>query len=293
MRRQCRCSKVRLEETPLVFDCDGASLVGILHRAGADAETGVVIVVGGPQTRVGSHRQFLLLARELAANGIPTLRFDYRGIGDSGGEFAGFEDIEADIRAAIDCLIAEQPDVRRVVLWGLCDAASASMMYASSDDRVAGLVLMNPWMRTDEGHSRTLMRSYYLRQIVSKAFWGRLLRGNVRLGAALSSFAGNVRRALGVGGQARATASGGVQSYTERMLAGLSAFDGKVTLILSGEDLTAAEFEQKASESRAWRGALKRPEIQTERIPDATHTFSSAEWRGAVEALTLQAVRRA
>ena len=280
---------MRPEERPLVFSCGGASLVGVLHPAGTDSETGVVVVVGGPQTRVGSHRQFLLLARALAANGVPTLRFDYRGIGDSGGEFSGFEGIEADLRAAVDCLLAEQPGVRRVVLWGLCDAASASMMYASGDERVAGLVLLNPWMRSEEGRSRALMRSYYLRQIVSRQFWARLLRGDVRFRAALSSFAGNVKSALGIGGVSEGSEAG--QSYTDRMLAGFSTFDGAVTLILSGEDLTAAEFEQRVSESKVWRRALSRQSVRTARIPDATHTFSSAAWRGAVEALTLEAIQ--
>ncbi len=282
---------MRPEERPLILSCDGLAMVGVLHPAGTESETGVVVVVGGPQTRVGSHRQFLLLARALAANGIPTLRFDYRGMGDSEGEFAGFEAIGADIRAAVDCLLAEQPGIKRVVLWGLCDAASASMMYAPSDERVAGMVLLNPWMRTEEGHSRTLMRSYYLRQIASKEFWSRLVRGNVRFGTALSSFANNVKSALGVGSKAEDPEAG--QSYTERMLTGLSSFDGAVMVILSGEDLTAAEFEQKASESKAWRRALKRPTIRTTKISDATHTFSSAAWRGEVEALTLEAIQRA
>ena len=56
-------------ERGLVFRCAGEELVGILHPA--PGATGVVIVVGGPQYRVGSHRQFLLLARRLAASGIP------------------------------------------------------------------------------------------------------------------------------------------------------------------------------------------------------------------------------
>jgi alpha-beta hydrolase superfamily lysophospholipase len=78
-------------EYPLRFDRAGVPLVGIVHPAGKPAgDIGVVVVVGGPQYRVGSHRQFVLLARDLAAAGIPTLRFDTRGMGDSGGDFPGF-----------------------------------------------------------------------------------------------------------------------------------------------------------------------------------------------------------
>ena len=59
-------------EEPMVFHCEREQLVGMLHRgANPDARLGVLIVVGGPQYRVGSHRQFVLMARDLAAAGYP------------------------------------------------------------------------------------------------------------------------------------------------------------------------------------------------------------------------------
>src|SRR5262249_52771049 len=111
-------------ETAFAFTCRGDSLVAIYHQATGAPRRGVVIVVGGPQYRVGSHRQFVLLARALAESGIPVLRFDYRGMGDSEGEFTGFEAIDLDIAAAIDAFVARCPSLREIVLWGLCDAAS-------------------------------------------------------------------------------------------------------------------------------------------------------------------------
>lgn len=70
----------------LTFDCGGATLVGILEIPQRPARVGVVVVVGGPQYRVGSHRQFVLFGRALAHAGYPVLRFDCTGMGDSGGE---------------------------------------------------------------------------------------------------------------------------------------------------------------------------------------------------------------
>ena len=65
------------------FECGDDTCIGIV-ASNADvasrADIGVVIVVGGPQYRVGSHRQFVTLARALAASGVPALRFDYRGM---------------------------------------------------------------------------------------------------------------------------------------------------------------------------------------------------------------------
>src|SRR5881398_3691346 len=91
-------------EQAISIECEGDALVGILHEPTSPAEVGVVVIVGGPQYRVGSHRQFVLLARTLAAAGFAVLRFDYRGMGDSSGEQRSFEAASADIGTAVDVL---------------------------------------------------------------------------------------------------------------------------------------------------------------------------------------------
>ncbi|MDP1606054.1 MAG: hypothetical protein Q8L93_05360 [Rhodocyclaceae bacterium] len=111
-------------EEAVRFTCENENLCGILARPRQAADMGVVIVVGGPQTRVGSHRQFVLLSRVLAAAGFPVLRFDHRSMGDSTGTPRNFEAIAPDIRAAIDALQSACPGVTRIALWDLCDAAA-------------------------------------------------------------------------------------------------------------------------------------------------------------------------
>ena len=54
-------------ERGIVFGCAGEELVGVVHPVASPVARGVLVVVGGPQYRVGSHRQFVLLARRLAA----------------------------------------------------------------------------------------------------------------------------------------------------------------------------------------------------------------------------------
>src|SRR5450830_826016 len=132
------------EERSLSFTCDGAQLFGIASIPAVPAARGVLIVVGGPQYRAGSHRQFTLLARSLAEQGIAAMRFDYRGMGDSAGAVRSFEDVDEDLRCAIDAFQQAVPAVRELVIWGLCDAASAALFYAHTDPRVCGLVLLNP-----------------------------------------------------------------------------------------------------------------------------------------------------
>ena len=165
------------ETIPLTFACGPAQLVGLLHPAAQHLPRGVVIVVGAPQYRVGSHRQFVLLARELAGAGFPVLRFDYRGMGDSDGEFAGFEGIDDDIRSAVNIFFDRVPGLRDVVLWGLCDGASAAAFYGANDPRVSGLVIVNPWVRTEQTAARARLSGYYIQRLASRAFWARALGG--------------------------------------------------------------------------------------------------------------------
>jgi exosortase A-associated hydrolase 1 len=170
-----------LNERALVFDCHGDALLGVLHTPVAAQGIGVVVVVGGPQYRVGSHRQFVHLARALCRAGYAVLRFDVRGMGDSQGSQRPFDRLRDDIAAAIDTLLAHASSVRRVVLWGLCDGASAAWLYlqASGDPRVVGICAANPWVRSSEGLARTHVKHYYAQRVLSRSFWSKLIRGGI------------------------------------------------------------------------------------------------------------------
>jgi uncharacterized protein len=284
-------------EQPIFIDCGGTALLGILHHGAPDARRAVLVVVGGPQYRIGSHRQFVLLARRLAAAGVPVLRFDYRGMGDSGGEARTFESIHDDLAAAVGTLLHALPRVEELVLWGLCDAASAAAMYAPKDQRVTGLVLLNPWVRTAAGEAKAYLRHYYLSRLASRAFWAKLLSGGVQLPHALGGLLGFVRTAKGAGAAdpmeddqgagAAGPTTGRRGNLPQRMLAGLTRFRGRTLLILSGNDLTAKEFEGLLADDRGWSAWAARPTVERRDLAEADHTFSTAAWRAQVEDWTL------
>ncbi|MCC7487776.1 MAG: hydrolase 1, exosortase A system-associated [Burkholderiales bacterium] len=279
-------------EQAVVFQCEGETLVGVLHPVAAPAARGVLIVVGGPQYRAGSHRQFVLLARALAAWGVPAFRFDYRGMGDSGGVARNFEDVGPDIRAAIDCFAENAPGLRGVVVWGLCDAASAALFYAGGDPRVTGLVLLNPWVHTEQGAARTYLRHYYLARLFDKAFWRKLAAGAFDWRKAIADLRALARKAGTTGTPADAGTSAAappgtpVPDLRERMEAGLRRFRGRVLLVLSGDDLTAQEFKDLVATSRGWRRLIAADRVARRDLPRANHTFSRREWRDEVARFT-------
>lgn len=278
------------EERALAFRCGDDTLVGIASvPEGPPAARGVLIIVGGPQYRVGSHRQFALLARHLAAHGIAALRFDYRGMGDSGGEERDFEGVADDIRAALDAFLSAVPSLDDVVLWGLCDGASAAAMYAPHDARVRGLVLLNPWVRTDDGVARTRLKHHYRDRLRDPAFWRKVARGQFDYAGSLKSMVGLVRAALAP----RPAAPDAPAPLPERMRQGLHAFGGRTLLVIGGADLTGREFCDVAGSTPAWKRLLDTPRVTWRRIEDADHTFSRRAWRDQVAEWTREFVAQA
>jgi exosortase A-associated hydrolase 1 len=236
----------------------------------------------------------VLLSRRLAAAGYAVLRFDYRGMGDSEGRQRPFERVSDDIAAAIDALQQQLPSIQHIILWGLCDGASAALLYChqTTDLRVHALCLLNPWIRSETSLARTQVRHYYLQRLGQKEFWHKLVHG----GVAWQAFKGlthNVRLALagarprGKTAHTASVSSEPEQAFQHRMAVGWNAFTGSIVLILSGDDYTAKEFLGCLNDDPAWTNALAHPGLVRHDLPGVDHTFSTAVARAQVEVLTL------
>ena len=273
-------------EEATLFACEGHTLFGILAKPEAPKDIGVVVIVGGPQYRAGSHRQFVLLSRVLAVAGYAVLRFDYRGMGDSEGPPRDFEAVTQDVAAAIDAMHLRIPTMKKVALWGLCDGASAALLYCHErqDPRVAGLVLLNPWVRSDASLARTQVKHYYSQRLRQKEFWLKLVRGQV----AAHAVAGLVRSLKSVFASTSEQATGDRHlTFQQRMAAAWRQFDGKILLILSGDDYTAKEFLEYVAADAVWSASLAKPYVNRHDLPDADHTFSSPDSDRSMVQLTL------
>lgn len=279
-----------MAEHPILFDCEGDQLVGLLSLPEHALDIGVVVVVGGPQYRVGSHRQFVFLTRSLANEGIPCLRFDYRGMGDSEGRPRSFESTEVDIASAVRELMNRVPCVRHVVLYGLCDGASAALIALGSLPTVAGVIALNPWVRNETSLDQALVRHYYVRRVLSREFWVKLFSGKLGIVRAMSEFLHRMSSALAGAPKSAASkpaATGRLISYQNRMCDGLLKQRVPALIILSGRDLTAQEYMAYATSDPRWKQALADSSfLVTEHLEHADHTFSNEKWRTEVERLS-------
>lgn len=283
-------------ERPLRFRCQEASLFGILNIPQDAGKRGVLFLVGGPQYRAGSHRQFTLLARQLASEGIPVMRFDYRGMGDSEGDVREFTSVDDDIRAATDQFFLEMPEINEVVLWGLCDAASAALFYAHQDKRISGLVLLNPWVRTEQGVAKAYLKHYYFARLLDRQLWRKIISGQFALFAAGLSFTQQIGKLMfQKKGMPHDIEDGSSNQVTidlpKKMEQGLRLFKGRTLFILCSNDLTAQEFSDLAGSSRAWKKLMSSPKISRKDLAGANHTFSERRWREKIGAWTIDWVK--
>lgn len=218
-----------MSRRPIQFPCEGYQLAGTLDEAGGN--TGLLLVTGGNEIRSGSWAGQAQLAARIAATGHPVLRFDRRGIGDSEGDNAGFRGCHADIAAALAAFRDAQPQLRRVVAFGNCDAASA-LMLAGDELGLDGLVLANPWVieaGDDTLQAPAAIRRRYAEKLFNPREWLRLLRGGVNIGKLIA-------------GLRHASGPAPASSLAQAMQAGLARFAGPVTILLASRDRTAELF---------------------------------------------------
>lgn len=245
----------------IAFPCEGDTLIGTLDSA--EGGTGVLIVSGGNEIRCGPHRSMAMLAATLAAKGIPVLRYDRRGIGDSDGENRGYAGSAADMRAAAHAFRETMPHLTRMIGFGNCDAASALALFgrAAGIDRI---LLANPWTveRTDDLPPSAAIRARYAGRWRDPEAWRRLLHGGVDLRQLLRGLRKLMRSEP--------------DALARRVLTAIDRWGGDARIVLAVGDATAIAFAEAA------RG---RP-LAIERIDTASHSFAGQA--AAIEAIVLR-----
>ncbi|PVE55112.1 alpha/beta fold hydrolase [Rhizobium rhizogenes] len=287
------------QERPVRFG-DHKRLYGIMCEPLGQRQGATVIVAPtGYERMSGWGRISAQMCRELARQGIASLRFDGANVADSPPAAGAPEQILyhasqlTDVMAAVDFLEAENQ--LPVVVTGRCSGAWVAFKSAVKDPRIKGCVPVNLYdlyIPADVDvnlflRSTRQSLSGYGSKFMSGALWKRVMRGEVRVVSGLS----NLFKALVGKAFSFLTPLSVKYPYFSERARSLSRDFGKlaenytrVTLVYSEGDAGFGMLERNF----CWRGRLLRgpygtPKIVT--IPKADHNLTTAEAR---EAWTLE-----
>jgi len=174
---------------PVIFENEGERIVGILHlpyslRKGEKTAPAVTMFHGFTGHKAGAYRLFVHAARALCDAGFIVLRFDFRGSGDSDGDF---EDMTvpkevSDASRAINFLLnLPFVDPERIGIIGMSMGGRVAAIIASRDKRVKFLVLYSAALiplkkkflslikkedrkRLEEGEAVNIMDGWYIKK---------------------------------------------------------------------------------------------------------------------------------
>jgi exosortase A-associated hydrolase 1 len=258
------------------FDCAGCRLMGTLDDSAIAAKTGLLIVSGGNEIRIGAHRGQALLASDIAHSGHPVFRFDRRGIGDSEGENGEFLSSAADFNAAIQAFRSECPAMERIVAFGNCDAASAILLHQPA---VNAAVLTNIWVieRTDDLPPPAAIKARYIERMKDPQAWIGLFTGAINI---KKLFTGLLRLAK----------PQAPSSLAQDVANGLAEFAGPVAIIAAEKDATAIAFLDEWQKPSFDKARLKST-ISLQKTNSGSHSFADPADYAVLKETLLNALR--
>jgi len=279
-------------EKPVTFLCDNNILCGILHEPDNNPPiTIVAMVVGGYQTRYGSHRLYVQLARYLARHGHSVLRFDYEGMGDSQGNFVGFRNAGPSINAAVDFL-SKLFHNKKIIIWSLCDGSSASAIYAyENPEKISGLILSNTYISTEKSFAMANLKYYYTSRLKEINFWKKFLSFQINYQKSLQEITNSLKKiAFARSPFLNFDHDENRASLPKLVLLGLNQLGKPITCIIANEDILAKEFYSALRKDKKSKKLLSQKKIVCHIIKGARHTFDQPEAKKKLFDITLKAL---
>jgi pimeloyl-ACP methyl ester carboxylesterase len=263
-------------ETAVAFPVRGETVRGVLCVPPGPARRapGVVLIHGWAGCRAGPHRLFVDAARRCARAGLPSLRIDLRGRGESDGEGvdATLDGMIEDACAAADHLKAAA-GVGAVAFLGICSGGNVAVGAATLRPDAAALALWSTFTFTDRGPKRReragrtwQMVRRYARKALDPSTWARLLRGEVNVRMAGRAIAGTK------------AGDAGAKDSARDIMDAFAAYTGRVLFLYGTRDpegRTARRVYRDFCEARGLRAAFRA-------IEGANHNFYGEAWRAEV-----------
>ena len=239
-----------MHEKPVTFKSHRQQIIGVLHlpKPKASRVPAVVFFHGFRGQKNEHHRMFVKMARKLADVGIASLRFDFRGSGDSEGCFTDMTPCgEVDDAHKAVAYLRNRPEVdpRRIGIVAMSFGAAIASVALGDDPAIKAIVFWCP-----VAHPAALTEARV------SALIKRQLRTN--------GWADMEGWAVG---QAFVN-----EAVTLKPLESLARTEAPVLLIHG-----SADVDVPPTESRSYARVLRRAgcTVKTRIIKDAAHTFDS------------------
>jgi len=285
----------------------GLKLFGILETPDSPSasDLAVVLLSPGVKMRVGPQGLYRNMAAEFLQLGLPVLRFDCYGLGDSEGTLSEellrdvYNHIEVGrfIDDTIDAMdwMQREHGIRRFILSGLCGGAITGLLAGEGDRRVVGLLGIGltavlASRAADASRYMTAgqlkdVRQMYVRRLLSPQAWYRLLtfKADYHLIGRLIKQTFQ-RKSAPPQPAAAATPppppadDNANPRFPPAFFAMLSS-KRPILLIFGGSDRLQWEFEEKFVARHRDRLASAPKVWDVHIVPNANHVLSTREWQ--------------
>jgi putative ATPase len=146
-KRRVRKASKKVSNSRVEFRCGEITLEGMWHLPQGEGLFPAVVVCH-PHSLYGGNMQnnvVVAICEALGQQGIAALRFNFRGVEGSGGQFGGGVAERDDVRAALDFVTsAENINSEKVGLAGYSFGGSVALPVALEEERVRYLALVSP-----------------------------------------------------------------------------------------------------------------------------------------------------
>ncbi|WP_113448686.1 alpha/beta fold hydrolase [Rhizobium cremeum] len=281
-------------ELPVTFGENGR-LYGVLCQPLGKRRGATTIILGTAYDRhAGWGRSGVEMARQLASEGIASLRFDAANVGDSPpvpggpGQILYHPSQLDDVEAALDFL--EKSELLPAVICGRCSGSYLGFRSVVADPRLKGAVIANPYaFQWDPAldvdvviHSAPRQLHEYRSRMLKLETFRRLLRREVDvLGAATNMVRAVLRRLkrylLPV--LNRFSHSGSLHSRIIGEFQMLLDRNTSIDLIYSEDDVGLVHLAEHFGEGG--RGLSRYPNVRMTILPDADHNLTPVAAREA------------
>jgi dienelactone hydrolase len=277
-----------MTEEAVTFASGGEQLVGVLAPAASDASLGAVIVHGWSSYRSGPHNMLVKLARALAAAGVPALRFDLRGRGDSTGEY-GRTNLDAMIDDTISAgrWLQQRSGCTELAGVGLCSGGNVVIGAATLEPAFVRLVPISTLPFQPQKQSagkwrrRCAMAGSYARKALRWQTWRKILRGEVNYGKVGQVLRAEESAAVGAGGE-------NLKDSARDIMEALKAYAGDMLFIHGqgdAEAVAAREHYQSFAQAHGLNAAFHL-------VTGANHNFYRLAWERELIEVTVQTLTR-